>query len=167
MILRVAFRIPRPCAAVQNNAERGSKMYKECLSIHWTKWMAVQGTRMYAFDLIIIIMFVGWVILSTASTNFGWRSLEVIPESCNSLLRYPEGAEPSAVAVKDGEFVSGHNISVRLRLDTLPDFSKRSFEYGIHGRVNLSIFIVPDELHRACHGKRFRERSCATHRAVK
>lgn len=107
------------------------------------------GNRFRAGACIAVDLIVLGIVLEksgSAATDFGWGSLEMIPESSDGLLRHPKATDASAVAVKDGKLVSGHDICVRLRLDALPDFSKRSFEHGIDGRVDLPVLVVFDEL---------------------
>lgn len=71
---------------------------------------------------------------------------EVIPEPRNRLFGQAVIAEPSPVPIEDGEFVLGHDVCVRLRLDPVPYFPRGSFEHRVDRRRMLAVLVVLNDL---------------------
>ena len=85
----------------------------------------------------------------------------MVPKPRHRLLGNSGVPEAAAVIIKDGKFFPTHDVAGRLRLDASPDFANGPFEHGTDARMDLTVFVVLDNLE--CAGDSELVRCCAAH----
>lgn len=80
--------------------------------------------------------------------DIGRRSLWIPPISINRGPGDRKITKPVKKVIKEREFVWGEDVSVGLRLYSLPKFTNGAFEYCSHSRVNLAVFAVSRRFER-------------------
>lgn len=88
------------------------------------------------------------------STAIGARfTLEVAPESGNSILRYPVFVVTGPVVGEDRELLSRHDVGVWLRLDLAPNVADFPLQHCTDVRGNLAIVVFFRYLKGLSHGE--------------